>query len=63
MHIKILSRIPILKAQSRVWDNIWQLKPFKIDEKCFLFHIKSSFRSQDTYIFVLIFRLSRKTAW
>ena len=23
------------------------LKPFKNDEKCFLFHLKSSFRSQD----------------
>ena len=22
-------------------------KPFKNDEKCFLFHLKSSFRSQD----------------
>ena len=22
-------------------------KPFKIDDKCFLFHLKSSFRSQD----------------
>ena len=22
-------------------------KPFKYDEKCFLFHLKSSFRSQD----------------
>ena len=23
------------------------LKPFKNDEKCFFFHLKSSFRSQD----------------
>ena len=28
-------------------------KPFKIDEKCFLFHVKSSFGSWDIYIFVL----------
>ena len=28
---------------------------FKNDEKCFLFHLKSSFRSQDIYIFVLTF--------
>ena len=36
-----------LEAHSQVWDNSWQLKPFKNDEKCFLFHLKSSFRSQD----------------
>ena len=29
-----------------------QWKPFKNDEKCFLFHPKSSFRSQDIEIFV-----------
>ena len=33
-----------LKAHSKVWDNFW---PFKKDKKCFLFHLKSSFRSQD----------------
>ena len=30
-------------------------KPFKNNEKCFSFHRKSSFRSQDVYIFVLTF--------
>ena len=30
-------------------------KPFKNDEKCFLFHLKSSFRSRDIWIFVLNF--------
>ena len=30
-------------------------KPFKSNKKCFLFRLKSSFRSQDTYVFVLIF--------
>ena len=35
-----------LKAHSYVWDNGNQ-KLLKIDEKCFLFHFKSSFRSQD----------------
>ena len=29
--------------------------PFKNDEKCFLFHVKSSFCSQDIYIFILTF--------
>ena len=38
-------------------------KPFKNDEKWFLFHLKSSFCSQDIYIFILIFWLRRKTAW
>ena len=37
----------ILKAHSKVWDNLWQRKPFKIDEKCVLFHLKSTFCSQD----------------
>ena len=35
-------------------------KPFKIDEKCFLFHLKSSFRSQGISIFVMTFWLCRK---
>ena len=36
-----------LKAYSQVWDIFWQMnwKPFKNDEKDFLFHFKSSFRS------------------
>ena len=38
-------------------------KPFKSDEKCFLFHVKSSFCSLDIYIFALPFWLCRKTAW
>ena len=37
-------------------------KPFKNDEKCFLFHIKSCVRSWDIYIFVMTFLLFRKTA-
>ena len=32
-----------LNAHSQVSDNIWQLKDFKNDEKCFLFHIKALF--------------------
>ena len=37
----------ILRAHSKVLDNFSQLKPFKNDGKCFLFHFESSFRSQD----------------
>ena len=29
-------------------DALSGLRQFKNDEKCFLFHLKSSFRSQDT---------------
>ena len=43
----------------KIFDN-W--KPFKIDEKCFSFHLESSFRSQDIQIFVLTFWSRRKTA-
>ena len=35
-------------------------KPFKSDEKCFLFCFKSSFRSQDILVFVTTFRSCRK---
>ena len=35
-------------------------KPFRNDEKWFLFHLKSSFRSQDTWVFVTTFWLYRK---
>ena len=36
-----------LNVHSQNKDNVWQLKPFKNDEKSFLFLLKSSFRSQD----------------
>ena len=36
-----------LKAHSQVWDNFGNWKPFKNDEKCFLFQFKSSSRAQD----------------
>ena len=39
-----------------------QSKPFKNDEKCFLFHFKSCLYSQDIQIFVLTFWSCRKTA-
>ena len=35
-------------------------KPFKNDENCFLFHLKSSFCSQDISIFALTFWSCRK---
>ena len=33
-----------LKTHSLIWDNFWHLKALD-DEKCFLFHLKSSFLS------------------
>ena len=38
-------------------------KSFKNNEKCFLFHLKSSFLSQYIYFFVLTFSSYKKTAW
>ena len=35
-------------------------KPFENDEKCFLIHLKSSFRSQDTSVFITTFWSCRK---
>ena len=57
-------RTPILNVHSKVWEYFWHLKkPFKKAKKCFLFHLKSSFRSQDIYIFVLSFWSCKKPAW
>ena len=43
----------------RVFCN-W--KPFKNDEKCCVFHLESSFRSPDIYVFVLTFWSRIRTA-
>ena len=40
--------------------NLFQWNVFKNDEKWFLFHLKSSFHSQDIQIFVLTFWSCRK---
>ena len=37
-------------------------KPFKNGEKCFLFHLKSFFRSKDVYVFVTTFWPCRKNS-
>ena len=37
----------ILKVHSEVWENVLQLKALENWWKCFLFHLKSSFRPQD----------------
>ena len=68
VHILILvlnwdSSVSSLKLDSHLPKKLvllLQRKPFKKDEKCFLFHIKSFFRSQDIQIFVLTFWSFRK---
>ena len=54
----------LLKSNSHLPKNYFywlQWKAFKSDEKCFLIHVKSSFRSWDVYIFALTFWSCRKT--
>ena len=41
-------------------QNLLQWKPLKSDKKCFLFHLKICFYSQDIQIFILNFWLDRK---
>ena len=52
-----------LKSDSHLLKKLFYLlqwKSFKNDEKCFLFHLKNSFCSQDIYAFVLNFWSCRK---
>ena len=55
----------ILSLKIGLWPSKIKLcylsdwKPFKNDEKCFLFHLKSSFRSKDKRLFGHV----GKTAW
>ena len=57
-----LCSIPF-KSESHLPEKLFYLlqwKPFKNDEKRFLFHLNSSFHSQDIWIFVLNSRPYRK---
>ena len=49
-----------LTFQKKKLIYLLQWKPFKNNQKCFLFHLKSSPRFQDIYIFVLTFWPCRK---
>ena len=55
----------ILKSDSRLPKKIFffllQWKPFKNDEKCFLFHLKNYFHPPGISIFVLIFFSCRES--
>ena len=47
--------------ENKLLQSLFPWKPFKNFEKCFLFHLKSSFRSQDIEIFVLTFWSCRRS--
>ena len=58
--------LPTLKSNSylqTIYFYLLQWESSKSDEKCFLFHPKSSFGYWYIYIFVLTFWLCRKTSW
>ena len=48
-------QLDIIELNLKSESHLFTLKPFKNDEKCFLFHLKISFRSEDIKIFVLTF--------
>ena len=50
-----------LKAHSQFWDSTES--PLEMMKNAFYFNLKSSFRSQDLWIFVLTFWSCRKMAW
>ena len=52
-------RVGLLPSKKTLF-YLLQWQPFKNDEKCFLFHLKSSSHSQDIYMFVLTFWACRK---
>ena len=53
------SLFPIIKVglspSKNIFGYLLDWKPFKSDEKCFLFHLKGSFSSQDILVFVTTF--------
>ena len=58
--LSYLENIKFIKGAISVWDNFWQLKALQNDEKCSLFQLKSSFRTQ---VFILTFWSSIEIAW
>ena len=56
-----LIRLKVVLSPSKQRSLFLQWKPFKNDEKCFLFHFKSSFPPQDNSTFVLTFWPCRKS--
>ena len=61
--IKSIDSWCVLKSgshHSNFFFHLLDWKPFKNDGKCFLFHLKSSFRSQDIKVFVTTFWSCRK---
>ena len=51
----LYKRVLFLQVHDNFCDNFWQRKAFKNDKKCFLFHLKRSFCSEENLLFVLTF--------
>ena len=62
LEIYIFLDIP-LKTDSKSETIFDKRKPFKNDEQCFLFHLKSSFRSQDIKVFGHVEKTARLERW
>ena len=59
-----LTSTKIIKVHSQGWDDFWQPNALKkIMKNAFYFALKSSFHSQDIYIFIFIFSSCRKMSW
>ena len=51
--LAVVQRVEVfLKLKAHSHSQFLVRQPFKNDEKCFLFHLKSSYRSQDISVFV-----------
>ena len=71
-HLLFSTWILIISSPCFIWSRsltfqkcfcyLLDWKPFKNDEKCFLFYLKSSFCSQDIYVFVRNFWSCRKNS-
>ena len=60
--LKLTERLQTRTLRSETSFGIWKL--FKKDEKCFLFHLESSFRSQDIYILSCLFgHIEKRLDW
>ena len=66
IHHVLTMKLKISSKRKTVFSNKMQSskshsqRPFRNDEKCFLFHLKNSFRSQDIEIYALTFWSRRK---
>ena len=59
-NLKLINLLKVKLSPYKKLFYLFQWKSVKNNEKCFYFHLKSSFRFYDIYIFVLTFRSCRK---